>query len=89
MERGLIDQIGYLDDALLLAKEMAGLPPTARVALFRRCNDRALTIYDVTPNTPTGAGIFPLSIPGLDRAQLPTFLYMWQPEPLMEKTGGR
>jgi protease-4 len=89
MERGLIDRIGYVDDAIQIAKEMAGLPPTARVALFRRCNDRALTIYDVTPNIPTGAGIFPLSIPGLDRAQLPTFLYMWQPEPLMEKTVGR
>jgi protease-4 len=88
-ERGLIDQIGYLDDAILLAKQLAGLPPTARVALFRRCNDRALTIYDVTPNTPSTSGIFPLSIPGLDRAQLPTFLYMWQPEPLLEKTGGR
>ena len=89
MERGLIDQIGYLDDALALAKELAGLPPNARVALFRRCSDRALTIYDVTPNIPAGSGIFPLSIPGLDRALLPTFLYMWQPEPLLEKTGGR
>ncbi len=89
LDRGLIDQIGYLDDALMLAKQMAGLPPDARVALFRRCNDRALTIYDVTPNIPTQNSLFPLSIPGLDRAQLPTFLYMWQPEPLLEKTGGR
>ena len=26
-----------------------------------------------------------LSLPGLDRASLPTFLYLWQPEPTMEK----
>jgi protease-4 len=89
LERRLIDQVGYLDDALLLAKQSAGLPPEARVALFRRCNDRALTIYDVTPNISAQASIFPLSLPGLDRALLPTFLYMWQPEPLLEKTGGR
>lgn len=89
LERGLIDQIGYLDDAIMIARQSAGLPPQARVALFRRCNDRALTIYDVTPNIPTHTGLFPLSIPGLDRAQMPTFLYMWQPEPLLEKTGGR
>jgi protease-4 len=89
LERRLVDQIGYLDDAILLAKQSAGLPPDARVALFRRCNDRALTIYDVTPNISGQTGIFPLSLPGLDRALLPTFLYMWQPEPLLEKTGGR
>lgn len=89
LDRGLIDQIGYLDDALMVARQSAGLPPQARVALFRRCNDRSLTIYDVTPNIPTQGSLFPLSIPGLDRAQMPTFLYMWQPEPLLEKTGGR
>ena len=33
-------------------------------------------------------GLMPFSIPGIDRSALPTFLYMWQPEPLLEKTGG-
>ena len=30
----------------------------------------------------------PMNIPGYDRASLPTFLYMWQPEPTMERLGG-
>jgi protease IV len=89
LDRMLIDRVAYLDDALMMAKELGGLPPDARVALFRRATDRAMTIYDVTPNIPTLTSIMPLSIPGLDRSQLPTFLYMWQPEPLLEKTGGR
>lgn len=89
VERMLIDRVAYLDDAIMMARELGGLPPNARVALFRRCNDRAMTIYDVTPNIPIQNSLFPLSVPGMDRSQFPTFLYMWQPEPLLEKTGGR
>jgi protease IV len=31
----------------------------------------------------------PLSLPGFDRSRLPGFLYMWQPEPTMEKLSGK
>src|SRR5207253_11410 len=40
-------------------------------------------------NTPMQAGLVPASIPGLDRSRLPTFLFLWQPEPTMEKLTGR
>jgi protease-4 len=33
--------------------------------------------------------MMPLSLPGLDRSRLPSFLYLWQPEPTMEKLGGK
>lgn len=85
VEIGLVDSLGYLDDALHAAQGLAGLP-AAQTILYKRDNDRALTPYDITPNTP-GGSLLPLSIPGLDRAQLPTFLYLWQPEPLLEKNG--
>jgi protease-4 len=84
----LIDQIGYLSDALDVARQLAGLERQADVVLYRRENDRALTAYDVTPNIPLQNSILPVSLPGLDRSQLPTFLYLWQPEPMLEKTGG-
>ncbi|MEM6330231.1 MAG: S49 family peptidase [Planctomycetota bacterium] len=87
VELGLVDQIGYLDDALATARGLAGAA-TCRTVVYRRSNDRALTAYDITPNLPTPAVSVPLSIPGLDRSQLPTFLYLWQPEPLLERTGG-
>ena len=84
---GLIDQLGYLDDALATARDLAGLA-ASKTVVFRRNNDRALTAYDITPNLPTPIVSVPLSIPGLDRSQLPAFLYLWQPDPLIERTGG-
>lgn len=78
---GLVDQLGYLDDAIITARQLAQLPEKAPVVMLRRDNDRAYTAFDITPNSPTTASILPLKVPGLDRASLPTFLYLWQPEP--------
>ena len=33
---GLIDRIGYLDDALMEAQKLAGLPRDAKVIVYRR-----------------------------------------------------
>lgn len=83
MENGLVDQLGYLDDAVVIARQLAGLAEDTPVVMLRRDNDRAYTLLDVTPNSPTMTSIVPLNIPGLDRSQLPNFLYLWQPEPSM------
>lgn len=88
LARQLIDQIGYLDDAVQAARQAGGLSPDAQLVVYRRQNDRALSPYDITPNIPLQHSIMPGSVPGFDRSQLPTFLYLWQPEPLLEKTGG-
>lgn len=87
-KRGLIDRIGYLDDAIQMAEELAGLAPS-RVVLLHRNGDPARTPYAVTPNTPIQGSLLPLSIPGLDRSKLPTFLYMWQADPSTERLSGR
>jgi len=84
----LIDSIGYVDDALFVARQDAGCPHAVAV-LLHRPRDRAKTVYDVTPNTPIQAVVAPFSVPGLDRSRLPTFLYLWQPEPTMERLGGK
>jgi protease IV len=78
---GLVDRIGYLDDAVVLARKMAELPDATPLVMLRRDNDRAYTLMDVTPNVPTMSSLIPLKLPGFDRSSLPTFLYMWQPEP--------
>jgi protease-4 len=88
LERGLVDRIGYLDDAVAMARDMAQASG-ARVVLYRRRHDDANSPYAITSNTPLQTGLFPVSLPGLDRSRLPTFLYLWQPEPTMEKLGGR
>lgn len=83
---GMVDELGYLEDAIRLAEGAAGVI-NAKTIVYRRDNDRALTPYDITPNIP-GQSLIPLSLPGVDRALLPTFLYLWQPEPAYEKTSG-
>jgi protease-4 len=80
LDHKLIDSIGYLDDALHAA-ELMGDCVGARVEIFHRCKDIARTPYAITPNQPVQGDFIPLSIPGLDRSRLPTFLYLWQPEP--------
>jgi protease-4 len=90
LERRLIDGIGYLDDAVTVARELAHLPAGARVVLFHRGNDPARSPYAVTPNVPLqgAAPLFP-SLPGLDRSRMPTFLYLWEPDATLERLSGR
>jgi len=88
LDRGLIDSIGYLDDAITAVRRMAHLG-SARTVVYHRCNDRARSLYAITPNTPLQSTLLPLSVPGLERSRLPTFLYLWQPEPTMERLVGR
>jgi protease-4 len=88
LERGLIDGVGYLDDAVSLAAEL-GHHADASPVLFRRRNDPARSLYGATPNVPLQATVWPIDVPGMDRTRLPAFLYLWQPETALEKTSGR
>jgi protease-4 len=88
LQRKLIDRIGYLDDALNAAREMAA-QPSARAVLYHRGNDPARTPYAITPNHPLQGSLLPISIPGIDRSRLSTFLYLWQPDPTLERQSGR
>ena len=88
MERGLVDSLGYLDDATAMARQLGGCP-TAKVVILHRCNDRARSPYAITPNVPLQGNLLPLSVPGFDRSQMPTFLYLWQPEPTIQRRTAR
>ena len=88
LKRGLIDRVGYLNDALDLAREQAGQPQAGAVLLHRR-GDVGRTPYATTPNYPIHVNLFPASLPGLDRNKLPTFLYVWQPDPTLERLSGK
>jgi protease IV len=84
----LIDKIGYVLDAIEEAEHLGGVTG-AEVVLFQRKGYPAHSIYAITPNAPIDGQIIPASIPGLDRAKMPTFLYLWQPDPTLIKLGGR
>ena len=87
-QRGLVDATGYLDDAVETARQMAGGRPV-EVVLLHRCSDRAFNPYAITPNIPIQTALIPPGIPGLDRTRLPTFLYIWESEPAIERISGR
>jgi len=62
LDLGLVDQLGYLDDALNLARVKAGLGPDAKVITYHRPGSYKPTIYSLLPD---------LDMVG------PQFLYLW------------
>lgn len=84
----VVDRIGYLDDAIAEAEALMG-PCGAEVVMFQRAGQSIHSIYSVTPSTPFQGDLLPFSYPGMERSKLPTFLYLWQPDPTLVKTPTR
>lgn len=87
LKLGMIDVLGYPDDAIKEAERLAGTLG-AEVVIFQRAGYPARSIYAVMPNTPMQNDLIPLSYPGLERSKLPTFLYLWQPDPTLARQAG-
>jgi protease-4 len=87
LENGLVDRVGSLEEAVEAAR-MLSKHESAAVVMYERKNHPAYSIYATTPRTPLQATISLPTIPGLNRSQLPMFLYMWQPEPTVEGLSG-
>jgi protease-4 len=88
-ELGLIDEIGYLDDAVATARSLAGIPRNAEIVFYHRKGDPALSPYSVTPNVPLQDKLIPVNVPGLNRSRLPSFLYLWEMDPTVEAITGK
>jgi protease-4 len=79
LELGMVDEIGYLDQAISKAKKLAGLPPNAKVVVYRRTEYPDDNIY----NTSTRYGGGDLSLISVDLLpeslnQIRTgFYYLW------------
>jgi len=87
MEKGLIDRIGSLDEAIENAGQLARCDRTS-VVMYERKGHPAYSMYATQSQVPLQSQIQLPSIPGLNRSHLPMFLYMWQPEPTLERLGG-
>jgi protease-4 len=77
---GLVDRIGYLEDAFTVAMKLAGVSDAALVA-YDRCNGYRGSIYAALPKLPTEMKI-KLDIPGLPgngASSSAAFLYLWEP----------
>jgi protease-4 len=88
LEIHLVDRLGYLHDAIAEAERLAGVAG-AEVALYHRSSYPAHSVYAITPNPGPLSDSIPFSYPGLDRSKLPTFLYLWQPDPTFPRLGSR
>ncbi|MBU2488551.1 MAG: signal peptide peptidase SppA [Proteobacteria bacterium] len=77
---GLVDKVGYLEDALATARELASLPEDAKVVVYRRrefpddniYNDATMRGPGKTPSLAGSLGL-PKSVLGLS----PGFYYLW------------
>jgi protease-4 len=74
LSHGLVDRIGYLEDAIELAREAAGLEE-ARVVAYHRPRQYRATIYSTAETPP------PASLAELARSLTsgPRLLYLWWP----------
>jgi len=79
---GLVDAVGYLDDAIELAKKEAGLAE-ARVVVYRRPGDYRPNIYARLLSGGGGWNGMPsldlMTLTSLVRGGTPQFMYLWMP----------
>jgi protease-4 len=78
MALGLVDQIGYLDDAIVKARQIAGLSPDARVVAYRRTKIEDDTLYHPAIRHQGGdlEALLPFLAP-LSSATGADFYYVW------------
>jgi protease-4 len=76
---GLVDDIGYLDEAIDLAKKNAGLTE-ARVVTYRRRGEYQNNIYSRVLNGGPGlASLANMDLMSIVRGGSPQFMYLWMP----------
>ena len=81
LKLGLVDRIGYLDEALSQAKKLADLPEDAKVVVYRRTEYPDDNLYNTSTSRYDGRGPALISLelpPSLSELQT-GFYYLWQP----------
>ena len=78
VELGLADQTGLLEDAIDVARQLAGAP-NAKVVQYKRPYGYSGSIYADAPTPPPQTNVINVNLPD-SRAFLPTgFYYLWEP----------
>ena len=79
LKRRLVDQIGYLSDATDKSKELAGLPPDARIVVYRRSEYPNDTVYNTRTSWDGGRplSLVDLQLPASMTELQPGFYYLW------------
>jgi len=79
LEKGLIDSIGYLPDAIDQAQSLAGLPENSRVVVYRRTKFPNDNIYNSIQMQSGKTSLIDLGIPTELMRHLTGFYYLWTP----------
>ncbi|MDP2625883.1 MAG: S49 family peptidase, partial [Candidatus Rokubacteria bacterium] len=74
---GLVDRVGYLDDAVETARQAAGLSE-ARIVMYHRPREYRANFYSSTPAAPTAEAAV-AHLAALVGGAGPRFLYLWWP----------
>jgi protease-4 len=74
-EFGLVDQVGYLNDAITMAKGMANIPDATVIAYDRGAGYRG-SVYAGMPQIPANINVR-FDVPGLSNPAASGFLYLW------------
>ena len=78
LELGLVDRIGYLENAVDQAKKLAGLGEDARVIVYRRTEYPDDNIYNTSTRYDGGSGsLISLELPGSLNQVQTGFFYLW------------
>lgn len=77
-EAGLVDEIGYLDEAIELAKKKSGIAE-ARVVTYRRPGEYQNNIYSRMMGVGGIGSLAHLDLLSLVRGGTPQFMYLWMP----------
>lgn len=75
---GLVDEIGYLEDAVEAAKKRAGLAE-AKVVMYRRPGEYSNNVYSKLVAPGPLAGLGQLDLMSMIRGGSPQFMYLWMP----------
>ena len=81
LQLGLVDKIGYLSDALLQAKKIAGLPEDSKVVVYRRTEYPDDNLYNTSTTQYSGRGLslINLGLPDSMTSLCTGFYYLWSP----------
>ena len=78
LEFGLVDQLGYLEDAIDLAKKEANVKE-AKVIMYKRPEDYRNNIYSLGEDSPDALSLIGSELTGFGGALSPDFMYLWMP----------
>jgi protease-4 len=81
LQLGLVDEIGYLSDAVIQAKKLSGLPEDTKVVVYRRTEYPDDNLYNTSTTQYDGSRLALIDL-GLPDSMTPLqtgFYYLWSP----------